>query len=263
MPRFSIITPVHVWNEYRKNSLLRAIESVKNQTFQDFEHIIINDGSPVAFEVPNYEWIKVITKTHEERIIAYNAGFKEATGQYFCLLDSDDEYEKTYLERFNYHIKRHPKYRLFNCGARYDHKDGNVSTRNAFRPKKEAVGHEVFSGGNIVNGTFVWKKEVYDKLGAYPEATIQNIDCSEINYGGVRDLFMGTPYDFSAMAQLEFPEIRQYFMVDHDNEPHKIIKELGNPWGNDFYLFYKYTRRWHSYAFDEYLYIVHPKTGIE
>ena len=48
-------------------------------------------------------------------------------------------------------------------------------------------------------------------------------------------------------------------MVDHVNEPNKIIKELGNPWGNDFYLFYKYTRKYHTLSFKEYLYIVHLK----
>jgi len=70
---------------------------------------------------------------------------------------------------------------------------------------------------------------------------------------------MGSPYDFAAAAQLEFPELRKHFMVDHENEPNKIIKELGNPWGQDFYLFYKYTRKFHSKPVKKYLYIVHPR----
>ena len=70
---------------------------------------------------------------------------------------------------------------------------------------------------------------------------------------------MNTPYDFSAAAQIEFPELRQFFMVDHEAEPHKIIKELGNPWGQDYYLFFKYTRKYHSKAVRECLYIVNPK----
>jgi hypothetical protein len=62
---------------------------------------------------------------------------------------------------------------------------------------------------------------------------------------------------------MEFPGMRKFFFVDHDNEPDKIIKELGNPWGNDYYLFYKYTRKYHSMPIDEHLLIVHPKTGVE
>ena len=107
--------------------------------------------------------------------------------------------------------------------------------------------------------SYVSIRSVYDKLGAFPPHRVQNIDCSELNYGGPRVLWMTSPYDFSAHAQLEFPEIRQYFMVNHVAEPHKIIKELGNPWGNDYYLFYKYTRKYHSKPIDEkWLYIVYP-----
>ena len=121
------------------------------------------------------------------------------------------------------------------------------------------MGHKVFGGGNIVNGTFVFHRSVYDDLGGYPPHDIKDIDCSEINYGGKRELHMTSPYDFSAYAQIEFPEIREYFMVNHIAEPHKIIKELGNPWGNDYYLFYKYTRKYHSKPMDEnWLYVVHP-----
>ena len=130
------------------------------------------------------------------------------------------------------------------------------------------VGHEVFGGGNIVNGTFVFHRSVYKDLGGYPPDVVKDIDCTDINYPAfpgqekpyIRDLHANTPYDFSAFMQLKYPEIRQYFMVDHEAEPSgKIIKELGNPWGNDYALFYQYTRKYHSKPIKEYLYKVHPK----
>ena len=99
------------------------------------------------------------------------------------------------------------------------------------------------------------------------------IDCSPINYNprdknweqipGERDLYAWTPYDVAAWFQMEYPEQRKFFMVDHVNEPSKIIKEIGNPWGNDHILFYKYTRKYHSKPIDEYLYVVHLKKGVE
>lgn len=263
-PRFSIITPVHIWNNYRKMSLARAIESVSNQSFRDFEHIVVNDGSTQEFDVPSLPWLNVVNKTHEERVLAYAEGMKHAQGQIFCFLDSDDEYDRDYLKKVDEYFKKYPKYKMFNFGAQYAHADGGNTVRGPFKPKKLEVGHEVFGGGQIVNGTFVFHRKVYDDLGSYPPAHISNIDCSELNYSdGPRDLFMWTPYDFSAAAQMEFPEIRQFFMVDHVNEPNKILRELGNPWGNDYYLFYKYTRKYHSKPMDDHLYIVHPKTGIE
>jgi glycosyltransferase involved in cell wall biosynthesis len=259
---FSVITPVHLWNPKRVEDFVRCADSLRNQKFKDFEWIVVDDGSTEKFNWSSIDDIAdiVIHKEHEERVIAYNEAFKEASGEWFALLDSDDCYLPDTLLEFCRSIERSPKFKLFNCGTIYHHKDGAVSTRDPFIPKRKKVGHEIFGGGNIVNGTYIWHHSVYDLLGGYPaEKTFRDIDCSEINYGGVRDLFMGTPYDFSAYAQLEFPEIRQYFFVDHENEPNKIIKELGNPWGQDYYLFYKYTRQFHTKAIKKNLLVVYPR----
>jgi glycosyltransferase involved in cell wall biosynthesis len=261
---FSVITPVHLWNPYRVEKFLECAESLRKQKFKDFEWIVIDDGSTEPFLWDSIKDIAdvVIHKQHEERVIAYNAGFKEAQGEWFTLLDSDDAYTPEFLSTFFSAINRSPQTRLFNCGVEYHHADRGISSRSAFKPKRAKVGHRIFGGGNIVNGTFIWHRSVYEDLGAYPDApggTFENIDCSEINYGGVRSLFMGTPYDFSAYAQLEFPEIRQYFMVDHEDEPNKIIKELGNPWGQDYYLFYKYTRKYQTKSVKKNLLVVHPR----
>lgn len=263
-PKFSIITPVHLWNDNRVKMFLETINSVKNQTFTDFEWVIVDDGSTVPFDwniVKKLPFpVTIVHKPHEERVIAYNSAFKEAIGQWFVLLDSDDELPQNALQIMNEEIKANKKAKMFNFACLYNHKDGAATSRSPFTPNRKEVGHEQFGGGNIVNGTFIWHRSVYKKLGAYPKSVLKNIDCSEINYGKEkRDLFMGTPYDFSAAAQLEFPEIREYFMVDHENEPEKILKELGNPWGQDYYLFYKYTRKYHSIPVDRFTYIVNPR----
>jgi glycosyltransferase involved in cell wall biosynthesis len=266
MPRFSIITPVHLWSPDRVEMFLKCIDSVKNQTFKDFEWIVVDDGSTVDFMWDTTKLcgrpVKIFHKDHEERVIAYNKAFKEATGEWFVLLDSDDELAPEALEKIDEMIKGDSRFKMFNFGCAYQHKDGKVSYRGPFEPEKKRRGHEVFGGGNIVNGTFVFHRSVYEKLGAYPgneTGHVLNANTTPINYGGKRDLFMGSPYDFSAAAQLEFPQLREQFMVNHEAEPAKIIKELGNPWGQDFYLFYKYTRKYHSKAVEGYLYIVNPR----
>ena len=261
-PRFSIITPIHLDNiKLFQLEVDRCIESIKNQTYDKtkIEYIIINDGSSQEVKIPNYPWIRVIDTENTQRITAYNRGFQEAKGEIYTLLDGDDEDDNSYLEEVDSFYKTYPNYKLFNFGCRYIHLDGGTAEREAFTPKKKKKGHETFGGNNIVNGTFVFHRSVYDDLGGYPSAVVKDIDCSSINYGGVRELYMTSPYDFSAYAQVEFPELRQFFMVDHVNEPNKIIKELGNPFGNDFYLFYKYTRKYHSKPImGKLLYIVHP-----
>jgi len=81
-PKFSIITPVHVHNEQRGNDLLRAIKSLELQTYKNFELIIINDGSTMEVDIPKHDWIKTINQPHNEWVIAYNKGFKKATGDW-------------------------------------------------------------------------------------------------------------------------------------------------------------------------------------
>lgn len=271
-PKFSIITPVNLWSDARVEKFERCIKSVEEQTLKNFEWIIVDDGSPANVQplwvrLRGRKNFKILHKEHGERVIALSWGLKLAKGDWICFLDSDDEYDPNYLKEVDKMIKANPKYKMFNFGNIYINPDGTTSKRDAFKPKEEKVGHELFGGGNIVNGTFVFHKSVYKKLGAYPPDEIKDVDCTEINYpaGGsmIRDLRMETPYDFSAAAQLEMPELRQFFYID-DTDPlvvvgSKIIKELGNPWGQDFEIFFKFTRRYHSKPFDKYLLKVHTK----
>lgn len=253
--RFSIVTPVYVGDEQRGKQLLRCIESVRNQEFnhQDFEHIIVNDGSPISVDIPKYSWLRIINQPNMQRITAYNNGIKATSGEIICLLDSDDEYDESYLGAVDWMFMSYPKYKMFNFGCKYIHKDGGTNVRGPFKPKKRKVGHEVFGGGNIVNGTFVFHRSIYEELGAFPEG-IKTID---VPWYKNTELFWTSPYDFSAYAQAEFPEIQPLFQVKHPDHPKGLPKELGNPYGNDYYLFYKYTRKYQSRPVDRYLYIVH------
>lgn len=261
MTTFSIVTPVHLWSDDRVKKFEVCAQSVRNQKFKDFEWIVIDDGSAVDYLWNNIVDIAttIIHQPHLERINALNAGFKEVKGDWIVLLDSDDELDPEYLSTFYSYINRFPKAKMFNCGAKYIHIDGRITERGPFKPKKKKVGHEIFGPGNIVNGTFVFSKAILDDLGAFPPMYIENVDCSKLNYGGVRRLAMSSPYDFSAAAQLEFPELQQFFFIDRAHDPNKAIKELGNPWGQDNYLFYKYTRKYHSISFNKNLYLVHPR----
>lgn len=97
MPLFSIITPTY----NRANFIARTIESVLNQSFLDWEHIIIDDGSTDnTKDIVNAfkdERIRYIYQDNQERSAARNNGIKQARGQYICLLDSDDFYLENHL----------------------------------------------------------------------------------------------------------------------------------------------------------------------
>jgi len=77
-----------------ENYINEAIQSVKNQTHEFWELIIINDGSTdntvniISNIIDNR--IKVINQKHKGVSASRNAGLKKMKGQYFCFLDSDD-----------------------------------------------------------------------------------------------------------------------------------------------------------------------------
>lgn len=245
MPKFSVITPVYNHNKKRLLDTWRCINSVRSQSFRDFEHILIDQTENEELELSfgDLDEEVLVRQPHLERLFALRMGFEEAKGDWFCLLDSDDIYLPHYLETVNQMIEENPEYKMFNFGSVHIHKDGKVTVRDAFKPLlKEDVGHAEFNGGNIVNGTFVWHRSLWEELGDWPK---------------IEKLW--NPWDFSIAFQEEFPEQKKYFMVDHEDEPEKIAKELGNPWGNDHALFYRYTREYRSLAVDKHLYGVYHK----
>lgn len=109
MPEISIIVPVYNVEEYLAN----CIESILNQTFRDFELILVNDGTKDnSLEIcKRYEAIdsriKIVDKENGGLSSARNAGLDVAKGKYIGFVDSDDYihpqmYEILYNEIINY-----------------------------------------------------------------------------------------------------------------------------------------------------------------
>ena len=92
MPAISIIIPIYKVEKY----LRRCLNSVKNQTFHDWEAICVNDGSPDnsakildEFAAQDARF-KIINKENGGLSDARNVGMEYATGNYILYLDSDD-----------------------------------------------------------------------------------------------------------------------------------------------------------------------------
>ncbi|WP_339926338.1 glycosyltransferase family A protein [uncultured Cyclobacterium sp.] len=95
---FSIIIPLYNKARY----IQRAIEAVLAQTFQEFEIIVVNDGSTDGGEklLEGYkdDRIKIINKKNQGVSIARNTGIKHANFFYIAFLDADDYWHKNYLK---------------------------------------------------------------------------------------------------------------------------------------------------------------------
>src|SRR5690606_37388184 len=107
----TVIIPVLNLAKYIGNALDRVLDG----TFQDFEVVVIDNGSTDGTQAIVEEYSK---KDPRIRLIhgkggsiasALNEGIRAARGKYICQLDSDDEYTPDTLEMMVGHIESHPK----------------------------------------------------------------------------------------------------------------------------------------------------------
>lgn len=100
---FTVFTPTY----NRAHVLPRVYESLKKQTFKQFEWLIVDDGSTDDTEIAVRRWIRedsilirYIQQTHGHKKKAHNRAVKEARGLFLLVLDSDDELLPQSLEIF-------------------------------------------------------------------------------------------------------------------------------------------------------------------
>ena len=97
-PKVSVIVPTH----NRPDGLREAIQSIQNQSFQDFEIIVVNDaGSNVKEVVESLDDKRIRYFSHKKNkglAAARNTGLKKAKGRYIAYLDDDDIYYFNHLE---------------------------------------------------------------------------------------------------------------------------------------------------------------------
>ncbi|MDI1316515.1 glycosyltransferase family 2 protein [Flavobacterium sp.] len=113
MPFFSIVIPV-----YNKEKFVeKTLKGVLNQTFTDFEIIIVNDGSTDQSETIIFgfedERINYFSKPNEGVSTARNFGIEKSCADYICFLDADDYWYPSFLETLQTYIQKLPEEKVF------------------------------------------------------------------------------------------------------------------------------------------------------
>lgn len=96
-PFFSIIVPAYNSEKHIK----RCLRSIINQSFEDWEAIVVDDGSDDGtLSILNSQIdprIKIFSQPNKGVSAARNTGIEHAKGEYICFLDNDDEYKPNHL----------------------------------------------------------------------------------------------------------------------------------------------------------------------
>ncbi len=105
----SVIVPIYNKDKYIK----RCIDSIKKQSFNDFECILVDDGSTdnsaniVLKSIQNDSRFKYIYQKNMGVSSARNTGIKASIGEWICFIDADDFIELDYLEDFMRELNKH------------------------------------------------------------------------------------------------------------------------------------------------------------
>ena len=190
---FSIIVPIY----NRPDEARELLESLSEQTFTDFELVLIEDGStkPCDAEVAQFRErfsINYIVKVNSGRSDSRNTGMKNAKGDYFIFFDSDCIIPPHYLETVNNLLsadytdcfggpdREHPSFNVMQKAINYAMT--SFWTTGGIRGGK--VNMEKFKPRTFNMG---FSREVYEKVGGFKDMYGEDIDLSiRINRAGFK-----------------------------------------------------------------------------
>ncbi|HOW97412.1 MAG TPA: glycosyltransferase [Kiritimatiellia bacterium] len=174
-PLVSIITSTY----NRSPMLRRAVESVRAQTFTDWEHIIVGDCTPddteavvASFNDPRLRFFNLPEKSPpgSHGAIAKNHGIQRmARGGYIAYLDDDDRYRPLFLEVMMGYLRVHPDAALAYCRSMYRDKDtGHRLWGNPFQRWLHGYSKEKLRRYNFLNtNCVIHKKSVAEEVGGW------------------------------------------------------------------------------------------------
>ena len=163
----SVVMPVYNTPE---KELRQAIESILNQTYKEFEFIIIDDASTnnCLNIIKSYDTDKIVILQNKENLgieKTLNKGIRKSKGKYIVRMDSDDISYPNRLEIQIKFLEEHPEYSFIGGRADFFNENG------IFRESKfagEVKKQDFLLGTPFIHPTMVFKKEILEKVGGYP-----------------------------------------------------------------------------------------------
>lgn len=170
----------------KQECIKKTIQSVLNQSFDNFEVIVVNDGSTdqsvqIVSELTDSR-IRIINKENGGVSSARNMGIEKSTGEYIYLLDADDVIQPNCLQTFHQLIIDYPNAEVYT--SNFEMIDGEKSRKICKGMVKGYVENPLKSRWKrIISpriGNMLVKKSVFDRIGYY-KTTISMYEDLEFN----------------------------------------------------------------------------------
>ena len=156
--------------------LAKSIESILNQTFIDFEFMIIDDASTDnSFNIMK-EYLLLDNRINLFRnkenlglTASLNFGLQHAKGQYIARMDADDIAREDLLEKEVEFLDNHPEYTFVSCIADYIDEDGNIEKPRLFPETNEDIYATMPKVNAMMHPGVLFRKDDIEKIHNYDE----------------------------------------------------------------------------------------------
>lgn len=177
MPKFSVVITVYNKEAYIKNT----IECVLNQSLQDFEIIVVNDGSTDNSEnvIKNIASENITYLAIAENVgasAARNIGIKSAKGTFIALLDGDDIWDKNYLAEIVSLINLFPQHHVFATAVLKEYVNKTTACQYSFMNPTKATFLDLnyfessYKNSLLTSSSTVIHKSIFSEIGFYNES---------------------------------------------------------------------------------------------
>ncbi len=175
----SVVIPLY----NKESTILDTISTVINQTFQNFELIIVDDGSTdnsisLIKKTFKNKALNIIFQKNQGVSVARNTGVENSKYDLIAFLDGDDLWEKEYLETMYHLTMKYPEAGLYCCAGLVKNADGSIFKRitNKITDKLSLI--DFFQNPHVfvhTSATIV-NKDKFNKVGGFPPNMIRNQD---------------------------------------------------------------------------------------
>ncbi|MFC1514611.1 glycosyltransferase [Candidatus Omnitrophota bacterium] len=166
---FSVVIPTY----NRKQFLKLAADSVLNQNFEDFELIIVDDGSDDGTKdlIQSYSdpRLSYLYQQQKGPAGARNSGIKAARADWICFLDSDDRFRREKLATTREYIEKYPDYRIFHTEELWYRNAGYLDQKKEHKKPEGDVFEKALALCCLSPSAACVHKDVFAKAGLFDE----------------------------------------------------------------------------------------------
>ncbi|WP_299364569.1 glycosyltransferase family A protein [Winogradskyella sp.] len=180
IPFFSVVVTVYNKSDFIENT----VNSILNQSFENFEVIVINDGSTdnsaEIIKTFKDQRLKLITTKNQGASKSRNLGIKQAKCNYIALLDGDDIWDLNYLDYMFRAINTYPNQKIFTASVSQKYEERIIPLKYNINQNGLFGIHNYFEASKahsiITSSSVVFHKSILEKTGLFDPSIVSGQD---------------------------------------------------------------------------------------